>query len=133
MIISCYTKGLDLDRKKTDSVQKFILYFELIGQKIEQYNLIPEQIYNMDEKGFMIRIMIKEKRIFSRRKYELQGYKQFIQDGNWEQITTLVCIYANGIALSLALIYIAKSGKPTLTQEVELGWVLGSRVGFCHV
>jgi hypothetical protein len=65
----------------------------------------------MDEKGFMIGIMTKEKRIFSRRKYELKGYKQFIQDGNREWITTLACICANGTALSPALIYIAKSGN----------------------
>lgn len=110
-VISRYSKGLDSDRKKADSTWKYTLYFELIGRKIEQYNLTPEQIYNMDEKGFMIGISTKEKRIFSRRKYELGGYKQFVQDGNREWITTLACICANGMALSPALIYMAKSGN----------------------
>ncbi|KAL3712911.1 hypothetical protein TMatcc_001613 [Talaromyces marneffei ATCC 18224] len=53
-VISRYSTGLDSDRKKADSAYKYALYFELIGRKIWQYNLGPEQIYNMDEKGFML-------------------------------------------------------------------------------
>ncbi|KAI7973275.1 hypothetical protein EIK77_004552 [Talaromyces pinophilus] len=110
-IISRYSKPLDSDRKKADSAWKYTLYFELLGQKIEKYNLAPEQVYNMDEKGFMIGINTKEKRIFSRRKYELGGHKHFLQDGNREWITTIACICANGKALSPALIYMSKSGN----------------------
>uniref|UniRef100_A0A093Y585 Jerky protein like-like n=1 Tax=Talaromyces marneffei PM1 TaxID=1077442 RepID=A0A093Y585_TALMA len=60
-VISRYSKGLDSDRKKADSAYKYTLYFELIGQKIEQYNLTPDQIYNMDEKGFMLGVSTKER------------------------------------------------------------------------
>jgi hypothetical protein len=73
-----------LERKKADSAYKYALYFAFIGHKIEQYNLGPEQIYNMDEKGFMLGVTIKRKRIFTRRKYEQGGYKQHVQDGNRE-------------------------------------------------
>jgi hypothetical protein len=109
-VISVYSKGLDLERKMADSAYKYALYFRLIGQKIEQYNLGPEQIYNMDEKGFMLGVTTKTKRIFTRRKYEQGGYKQHLQDGNREWITTIGCICANGTALSPALIYMSKSG-----------------------
>lgn len=34
-VISCSSAGLDLDRKKVDSVFKYTLYFKLIGQKIK--------------------------------------------------------------------------------------------------
>jgi hypothetical protein len=71
-----------LERKKADSAYKYALYFALISRKIEQYNLSPEQIYNMDEKGFMLRVTTKRKRIFTRRKYEQGGYKQHVQDRN---------------------------------------------------
>ncbi|EEA22190.1 pogo transposable element, putative [Talaromyces marneffei ATCC 18224] len=110
-VISRYSKGLDSDRKKADSAYKYTLYFELIGRKIEQYNLTPDQIYNMDEKGFMLGVSTKERRIFTRRKYEQGGYKQHLQDGNREWITTIGCICANGTAISPALIYMAKSGN----------------------
>ncbi|EED17213.1 conserved hypothetical protein [Talaromyces stipitatus ATCC 10500] len=109
-VISRYSTGLDSDRKKADSAYKYALYFELIGRKIQQYNLGPEQIYNMDEKGFMLGVSTKRKRIFTRRKYEQGGYKQHLQDGNREWITTIGCICANGTALAPSLIYMAKSG-----------------------
>ena len=102
-VISRYSKGLDLERKKADSAYKYALYFALIGRKIEQYNLGPEQIYNMDEKGFMLGVSTQRKRIFTRRKYEQGGYKQHVQDGNREWITTIGCICANGTAISPAL------------------------------
>jgi hypothetical protein len=77
-VISRFSAGLDSDRKKADSAYKYALYFELIGRKIKQYNLGPEQIYNMDEKGFMLGKSTKWKRIFTRRKYEQGGYKQHL-------------------------------------------------------
>lgn len=110
-VISRYSTGLDLDRKRADSAWKYALYFELLGRKIDQYNLSPEQIYNMDEKGFMLGVTTKQKRIFSRRKYEQGSLKQHLQDGNREWITTIACICANGTVLPPALIYQAKSGK----------------------
>jgi DDE superfamily endonuclease/Tc5 transposase DNA-binding domain len=110
-VISRYSTGLDMDRKRADSAFKYSLYFELLGRKIEQYNLLPEQIYNMDEKGFMIGITSKSKRIFSRQQYEQGGIKQHLQDGNREWITTIGCICANGTALPPGLIYMAKSGN----------------------
>ncbi|EED14978.1 conserved hypothetical protein [Talaromyces stipitatus ATCC 10500] len=110
-LISRYSTGLDMDRKNADKAWKYVLYFELLGRKIMQYNLASEQIYNMDEKGFMLGMMIKEKRIFSRYKYELGGFKQFLQDGNREWITTIACICADGKAISPSLIYSAKSGN----------------------
>jgi hypothetical protein len=110
-VISRYSKGLDSDRKKANSAYKYKLYFEFIGRKIEQYNLTPDQIYNMDEKGFMLGVSTKEQRIFTRRKYEQGGYKQHLQDENREWITTISCICANGTVISPALIYMAKSGN----------------------
>jgi hypothetical protein len=34
-VISLYSSGLDLERKKADSVYKYALYFVFIGHKIE--------------------------------------------------------------------------------------------------
>ena len=64
----------------------------------------------MDEKGFLIGILSKMKRIFSRRRYEEGSIKQIIQDGNREWITTIAAICADGSALSLGLIYQATTG-----------------------
>ena len=81
-VISHFSTGLNINRKRADSALKYTLYFTLISQKIEQYNLSPEQIYNIDKKGFMLRVTTKQKRIFTQHKYEQEGYKQHLQDGN---------------------------------------------------
>ena len=102
--------GLDHNRSRADSAFKYSLYFELLRKKIEQYEVEPQHIYNMDEKGFLIGILSKMKRIFSRRRYKEGSIKQIIQDGNREWITTIAAICADGSALSLGLIYQATTG-----------------------
>ena len=62
--------GLDYNRSRADSAFKYLLYFKLLRNKIEQYEVEPQHTYNIDEKGFLIRILLKMKRIFSRRRYE---------------------------------------------------------------
>jgi hypothetical protein len=68
-----YTTGIDSSQKRADSAAKYTLYFELLARKIEEYDIQPENIYNMDEKGFLIGVVSKSKRIFSKRKYEQDG------------------------------------------------------------
>jgi hypothetical protein len=67
-------------------------------------------MYNMDEKGFLIGVVSKAKRIFSKRAYEKDGIKQRLQDGNRKWITTIGCICADGTSLSPGLIYQAAGG-----------------------
>jgi hypothetical protein len=38
----------------------------------------------MDKKGFMLGVLTRLKRVFSRRLYEEGKIKAYIQDGNWE-------------------------------------------------
>ena len=110
-LISRWTSGIDASRKRADSAFKYSLYFELLYRKMEQYGIEPRHMYNMDEKGFLIGVLLKMKRIFSRRRYEEGGIRQTIQDGNREWITTIACICADGTALQPTLIYQAVSGN----------------------
>ena len=102
--------GLDHNHSRADSVFKYILYFELLRKKIEQYRVEPQHIYNIDEKGFLVGILLKMKRIFSRKRYKEGSIKQLIQDRNREWITTIAAICADGSALSPGLIYQATTG-----------------------
>jgi hypothetical protein len=76
--------SLDHNRSRADSAFKYTLYFDILMRKIKQYVVEPRHMYNMDEKGFLIGVLSKMKRIFSRRRYEEGGIKQLIQDGNRE-------------------------------------------------
>jgi hypothetical protein len=64
-----------------------------------------EHIYNMDEKGFIISVLSKIKRVFSKELYKHGKIKSILQDSNCEWITTIACICADRSALPLALIY----------------------------
>jgi hypothetical protein len=110
-VIIKYTQGMDNCRKRADSAFKYSLYFDLLEHKIKQYNVQQQLIYNMDEKGFLIGILSKQKRIFSKARYELGGLRQAIQDGNREWITSIACICADGSWLPPGLIYQATSGN----------------------
>jgi hypothetical protein len=68
-------------------------------------------MYNMDEKGCMLGILTRSKRVFSKRLYEEEKIKTHIQDGNREWMTLLACICADRSALNPALIYQSDSGS----------------------
>lgn len=108
-LISTYTTAIDAARKRADSAYKYTLYFELLSRKLQEYELRPEDIYNMDEKGFMIGMLVKGLRIFSKSKYQNSGLKQRLQDGNREWITSITYICADGTSLPPGLIYQAIS------------------------
>ena len=69
-LISKRTTAMDRMRHLADSESKYRLCFELLHQKITEYHLEDRDIYNMDEKGFLIGLIGRSRRIFSRRQCE---------------------------------------------------------------
>jgi hypothetical protein len=43
---------------------KYKLYFNLLYNKIEYYNVLLSNIYNIDKKGFIIGVIRRTKRVF---------------------------------------------------------------------
>jgi hypothetical protein len=110
-LISRWATGIDRSRHQADSGLKYKLYFDLLMDKISQYNVKPRYIYNMDEKGFMLGVLTRSKRVFSRRLYEEGKIKAHIQNGNREWITLLACICANRSYIKPSLIYQSASSS----------------------
>jgi hypothetical protein len=71
----------------------------------------------MDEKGFMIGVLGKSKRIFSKTQWKQKQFKQALVDGNRDWITLIACVGASGKALPPALIYSVES------KNVQEAWV----------
>jgi hypothetical protein len=94
-----YLAPFDIKRKKADCHQSYSRYFTILKQKMEEYSIQPYNMYNIDEKGFLIGISTKLRRIFSRHSYENGFLKGASQDGNRDWITCLGCICADGTAL----------------------------------
>jgi hypothetical protein len=109
-LISRWTTGIDRARHKADSLSKYTLYFSLLHDKMSKYDVEARNIYNMDEKGFLLGILTRSKRVFSRRLYEEGKIKAHIQDGSREWITLLACICADGSHIEPSIIYQSASG-----------------------
>ena len=56
---SKYLITYDAIRFKADSQHSYQLYFDLVKQKIEEYDVLFCNTYNMDEKGFLIGFLTK--------------------------------------------------------------------------
>jgi hypothetical protein len=102
---------MDNSRHKSDSGKKYSLYFDLLCNKIDRCQIEVRHIYNMDEKGFMLGVVCRSKKNFSKASYEVRKRRRNIQDGSREWIMLLACICADGSCLEPALIYQSASGS----------------------
>jgi hypothetical protein len=109
-LVTRWTTGMDRKRHKADSEAKYRLYFELLHDKIKEYNVEPTNIFNMDEKGFQIGTLGRSKRVFDRAIYDRKGVTSALQDGNTQWVTVLACICSDGTALSPSLIFQSTAG-----------------------
>ncbi len=114
-IFSRWATGMDQDRHAADSMGKYKLYFDLLERKIAHYSVESRHIYNMDEKGFMLGIVGRSKRVFSKAMYKQKRVRESLQDGNREWITLLATVCADGTALSPGIIF--QSANSTLQSS----------------
>jgi uncharacterized protein YndB with AHSA1/START domain len=104
-LVSKWTSGIDSQRHNADSRAKYKLYFNQLHSKMVQYEIQPYNTYNMDEKGFMIGVTTRSKRVFSRRQWERKEVRAALQDGLREWVTLLATVCADGTALPPGIIY----------------------------
>ena len=114
-LISQYSTGMDSNRHNADSYTKYKLYFDLLQSKIAQYDVDAAHTYNMDEKGFMIRVTTRTKHVFSRRMWEKKEVRALMQDGNRAWVTLIACVCGDGLALPPGLLY--KSTNSTIQSS----------------
>jgi hypothetical protein len=104
---SHWQTGMDRNRHKADSKVKYSLYFELLHDKMKEYEVEP---FNMDEKGFQIGTLGRSKRVFDKVIYDQKGVTAALQDGSTEWITVLACVFSDGRVLSPSLIFQSAAG-----------------------
>jgi hypothetical protein len=122
-LISKWTAGMDALRHKADSGLKYKKYYDLLHGKMHEHDVQPQHTYNMDEKGFMIGVTGRTKRVFSRQQWEQKQVRDTLQDGSSEWITLLATICADGEALPPGLLY--QSANCTLQSS----WVADITAG----
>jgi hypothetical protein len=112
-----WTNSMDRDRHKADSGVKYQAYFTYWHAKMKEYDIEPGNMYNMDEKGFMLGVTGRSKRVFSREMWEQGKLRSNLQDGSREWITLLATICADGTALDPCIIFQSDAAK------VSSAWV----------
>jgi hypothetical protein len=114
LLTSRYTTGIDRDRFKADTEHSYRTYLDLLHSEMRQYDVDVENVYNMDEKGFLIGKTSRSKRVFSKQLWQQKKVTAALQDGNREWITILGCVCADGSWLDPGVIFEAKG---TLRDE----------------
>jgi hypothetical protein len=76
---------------------------------IEKYNLGLENIYNWDEKGFIIGLINLVYRIMTLKALRSRQITHIMTDSNREFIALIACICANGTSIPVSLIYKGES------------------------
>jgi transposase len=121
-LVSKWSKAMDAVRHHADSHLEYRLYFDLLHEKMALYNIQTCNTYNMDEKGFLIGILGRSKRLFSREMWEKKEVTAALQDGEREFITCLAAICADGSALPPGIIFAAKANlRDTWVAGIEAG------------
>jgi hypothetical protein len=64
LLTARWTAGMDRNCYKADSKDKYKAYFKLQHNKMREYKVEEENVYNMDEKGFLMGITRRSKRVF---------------------------------------------------------------------
>jgi DDE superfamily endonuclease len=109
-------RGLDRTRASaTLNIETLTEYFELYNSLQQKYDISPQDIYNMDEKGFCmgaiqrsnVVIPVGERAAFLR------------QDGNREWVSVIETISASGESLSSYIIFKAVHQKASWHQQLD--------------
>ena len=88
---------------------------------MDEHKIIPENIWNVDEKGFLIGVGSKMRRIMSREAYKAGRCRQSTQDRNREFITLIACVSAIGKRIPATLLYkgMSRDLQNTWVEELE--------------
>ena len=81
-LIIRWSTGIDRVRFQADDTDKYELYFDLLHGKMVQYGIQRQNSYNIDEKGFMLGVLGRSHRVFSKATWVKGGALSSIQDGN---------------------------------------------------
>jgi hypothetical protein len=54
----------------TNNNKRYKLYFSLLSRKVKEFNILPKNTYNIDKKGFILRVIRKTKRVFNKLLYK---------------------------------------------------------------
>jgi hypothetical protein len=94
---SMFVNPQDKNRWFSEDYDTISHFFKLYSETFAEYNIQPEDIYNIDEKGAMMRVIGHQRCIVSK----AAKRPKYTQDGNREWVTLIECIGLLSAVLSL--------------------------------
>jgi hypothetical protein len=95
------TTGLEKARAKALNQFSVNNFFDMLTDVMKEFDILPENLYNMDEKGIQLGIGARITAMIDRD----QGTVYSIEDGNRELVTVIETICADGSALHPSVIF----------------------------
>jgi hypothetical protein len=101
---SMFTTPQDKNRYFSEDYDIISHFFQLYDKTIKEYDIQPEDRYNMDEKGAMMGVIGQQRCIVSK----AEKRPKYAQDGNREWVTLIECVSFLGAVLSPWIIFKGK-------------------------
>lgn len=111
-------KALDWNRHDQNICEKTEHWFDVVGPEINRPDILPENVYNMDETGVMLSMLGSLKVLVGKddlRTYRGAGIKRTM-------VTAIECISADGRSLHSLIIWPAATHRSTWTTHPTPGW-----------
>lgn len=111
-------KSIDWKRHENNVYDKIVEWFDVIGQVLQDSDVLPENVYNMDETGVMLSMLGSVKVLVGkddRRNYRGAGVKRTM-------VTAVECVSADGRALLPLIIWPASTHRSNWTTYPTPGW-----------
>jgi hypothetical protein len=111
-------KAIDWNRHKKSTDEKIAHWFEVIGKVLQNPNVRPENVYNMDETGVMLSMPSSVKVLVG--KDNMQGCRGARVKRT--TVTAIECISADGRYLTPMIIWPATTHRSNWTTFETPGW-----------
>lgn len=130
-------KTVGLVKARAKALNQFAVdeFFEMLTDIIKEFKILPQNLYNMDEKGIQLGIGARITAMIDRE----QKIVYSIEDGNRELVTVIETICADGSVLHPSVIFQGRRRSPDWGREnpcnarFVLFWLLTSRGQSYHL
>jgi len=111
---TCFSRRYHYQRAQCEDPKLLNEWFNRVRATIEKYNIELDDIYNFDESGYVLGLIITAK-VVTRR--DRKGRPPMLQPGNREWVTTIESANALGWSLPPLIIFSAKNHRSTWYNE----------------
>ena len=119
---SKYTRKYDYQRAKCEDSGLIKSWFMRVQETIQNYGILMEDIYNMDETGFQMGVTSTAKVVCGLE--TKQSHAKALQPGNREWVTAIIAINATGWSLPPQIIFAAANHQSLWYYDIPENYVL---------